>query len=300
MAFDTTSLLSRWRLRSVLDGTETDYPDATGLDLCDQVIVEEITPRIIAKNADYFETHVDVAVTSGRHRYPIPSRAFLGKINSLYMLNASKTGAVLLYFTDQRLIGLQQSGSPTDHVIADNSIVLGSIPSTAGYLRIYYPYRPSQLVATAACMLITGRSGGQLTGTPVGTWTTNDRFDVVSGTSPFELIHASLTASSVTGGVTFTESELDTDRLDDGGTYYVALERQTCFPMVPEEFHRLIAELASCPVLENQGDEGWSNRYNVSHKKLEEIASACIVRKETEHKPQINQWSFMDYFADDA
>lgn len=297
MAFSTTNLLTRWRLKSVLDGTETDWTDAVGLDLCDGVIVEEIVPRIVARNADYYLTYTDIAVTASRHRYPIPSRAFLGKIHSLYFLNTGKTDSDLLTYTDQRLIGLQNTGAPINHMIVDNAIVLGTIPSTAGYLRVYYPYRPSALVATSACMLVTGRSGGQLTGTPVGTWTTNDKFDVVSGTSPFELIHASLTASSVSGGVTFTESELDTDRLDDGETYYVTLERESCFPMVPEEFHRLIADLASCPVLQGAGDEGYRDRYQEAHKRLEEVANACIMRKQTEHKPVLNQFSFMRYFS---
>lgn len=297
MAFNTTSLLSRWRLRSVLDGTETDYTDAVGMDICDQVIRQKIVPKILAVNADYFITYVDIAVSSGRHKYPIPSRAYLGKIHSMYLLNSAKTTYQQLTFTDQRLIGLQQSGSPSNHLITDNAIVLGSIPSTAGYLRLYYPYRPSALVATSACMLVTGRSAGQLTGTPVGTWTTNDKFDVVSGTSPFELIHASLTASSVSGGVTFTESDLDTDRLDDGETYYVTLERESCFPMIPEDMHYALADLASCPVLENQGDEGWASRYKTAMLELNELASACIMRKQTEYKPVLNQFSFMRYFS---
>lgn len=297
MAFNTTSLLSRWRLRSTLDGTETDYTDAVGMDICDQVIRQKIVPKIIAVNADYFLIFVDIAVTSGRYKYPIPSRAYLGKIHSMYFLNSSKTTYQLLTFTDQRLIGLQQSGSPENHMITDNAIVLGNISSTAGYLRLYYPYRPSALVATTACMAVTGRTAGKLEGTPVGTWTTNDKFDVVSGTSPFELIHASLTASSVTGGVTFTESELDTDRLDDGGTYYVTLERESCFPMIPEDMHYVLADLASCPVLENIGDEGWRDRYQTTMLELNDIVSACIMRKQTEFKPVLNQFSFMRYFS---
>lgn len=297
MSFDTTALLSRWRLRSVLDGTETDWTDAIGLDLCDAVTSKKITPRILARNADYYVRYQDIAVTANRHKYPIPSRAYLGKIHSLYLLNSSKTQVDLLPYTDQRLIGLQNTGAPINHMITDNSIVLGTIPSTTGYLRVYYPYRPSLLVATTAVMEVTSRTAGKLNGTPPGAWSTNDTFDVISAGTPFELVNASLTASSVSGGVTFTESDLDTDRIDDGGTYYVTLENQTCFPMMPQEFHWTLAELASCPVLEAVGDEGWRDREAKTNAELEDLVNACIMRKQTEHKPVITPFSTLRYFS---
>ena len=296
MSYDSAGLLTRLRFKSILDGTETNYTDSVLLDICDQVILEEVVPRILARNGDYYLTYKDIAVTVGRHKYPIPQQAMLGKIHSVYMLNSAKTSDLLLPFTDQRLIGLPTSGTPTRHMIVDNMIVLNELPSVTGYLRLYHPYAPSNLVATTSCMAVTGRTAGKLEGTPPGAWDTDDRFDVISATSPYELLHYNLTATSVVTGITLTEADLDTTRLDDDETFYVALNGETCFPMIPREFHYLVADLASCPVLHTQGDDGWDERYKVSHKKLEDMVNALITRKETEHKPVINQFSFMEYF----
>lgn len=297
MSYDTTALLTRVRLYAGLSGDEANYTDAVLLDLCTRALAEEISPKILARNGDYYLTYKDIAVTVGRNKYPIPYRATLGKIHSVYLLSSAKTSDLLLPLTDQRLVGIQTSGSPNRHTIVDNSIVLNELPSVTGYLRLYYPYTPSDLVATTACMVVTSRTAGKLNGTPPAAWTTGDRFDVISGVTPFEMIHSYFTASSVATGVTFTEADLDTDRLDDDCTFYVTLAGESCFPTIPRDLHFVLADLAACPVLHTMGDEGWKDRYATAHKSLDNLVNALIVRKETEHKPTINEFSFLEYFS---
>jgi len=299
MAYSTTSLLARIRTKAALSGQESQFGDAVLLDLSDQVLSEEITTLIRGINEDYYITSKDLAVTVGRNKYPIPSRSAMGRIHSIYLLNAAKDSSLLLKYTDQRIYGVDASGNPEGHTIEDNSIVLHPIPSIAGYLRIYYEYVPSQLVATSACMPITGgQETGILTGTPPGSWTTGNRFDIVSAQSPYELVSSDLTASEVAGGsITFTLADIDSLRLQDGGTYYVTIAGETCFPMIPSQMHYCLADLVACHILERLGDEGFSTSHTTAHNRLVNLANSLITRKKSDQRLFYPQYSALRYFS---
>lgn len=301
MAFTTTELLSRIRARGVLDGTEADYTDAVLLDLADQVIAEQMVPRILATNGDYYLVYRDIAITVGRYRYPIPHRSMFSKIHSVYLLDSTKSTETILYFVDRRNTRLGVSGTPQYHTINDNYLILHDSPTIAGYLRIYFFYSPSVLVLPSSTMVVTGRSAGKLLGTPPtgfsgGEGGGNVPFDIVSASTPFELVSFDLTGTVAADGVTFALSDLDLDRIDDGKSYIVTLAGQTSYPMMPRELHYVLADLVSCPVLHNQGDEGWSERYMDSQKKMIDVIAALFQRKQSETKPMFVNNSLMRYF----
>jgi hypothetical protein len=300
MAYSTTNLLARIRTRSALSGQESQYGDAVLLDLSDQVLSEDITPLIRGNNEDYYITSKDLAVTAGRNKYPIPSRSAMGRIHSVYLLNSAKDSSSLLKYTDQRFYGVDTSGTPEGHTIEDNSLVLHPIPSEAGYLRVYYEYVPSLLVATSACALITGGvETGILTGTMPGTWTTENKFDIVSAQSPFELVSSDLVASEVTAGtITFSLADIDTLRMQDGGSYYVTKAGETCFPMIPSQMHYCLGDLVACHLLEMLGDEGFSSAHSTAHNRLVNLANSLITRKKTDQRLFYPQYSALRYFSD--
>lgn len=301
MTYSTTDLLSRIRLKATLDGSESSYTDSILLDLASQVIVEQILPIILKLNGDYYLTYTDIPLIAGRDAYPIPPRAAFQKVHSIDLLDSAKTYGSSLYYTDYRNIPVTSSGAPYNHIFRDNSIVVSDNPSvSSGYLRVRYPYTPSQLVALSAVTEITGgESTGVLTGVVPATWTTANRYDIVSGQSPFELIHSDLTASSVVSAtsITFALSDLNVNRLSDGGTYFVCLSGETAYPMIPKELHYCLADLAACPVLQLCGDEGWSEFYSEAHSRLTTLLNSLITRKTTESAPWVRTSSILPYFA---
>lgn len=287
--FSTTGLLTRQRLKAGLTSSETDYTAAVLLDIADQQLADIIVPAILNTNGDYYLIYEDYSLTESRRKYPIPSRSFNGRLHSLYWLNTDKDQHRFLGYIDQRDAIIGQDGYPTRHTINDNSIVLYHAPSNSTeYLRVYYHYAPSVLVTEAECMAVTAvnTSTGQLDGTPPGSWSTADTFDIVSSKSPFELINVDLTASAVgSGSVTFTASDLDTNRLASG-SFVVTLAGETCYPMIPQQMHYVLADLAACPILEQVRDDGWSAKKRDALERTQSLIRSIIPRKETELK----QW----------
>lgn len=294
MAFNTTSLLTRIRLKGRLSSSDADYTDANLLDLADQALVSHVYPLVKGTNGDYYLTHEDISLTSGRNNYPIPNRAYQNTIESIHHLNSDKTAKDYIEYGAYRDIDIGLSGTPVKHTIDDDEIHLFATPSVTGeYLRVRYFYTPSALVATTACMLITGGTDtGVLTGNAPSGWSTANSFDIVSGTSPFSLIHADLTASAVSAGVsvTFTLSDLDTNRLGTG-VYYVTLADQTCFPMAPKELHHTLADLTACTVFSHIGDELWQAELTSTLAVLRNQVKSIVPRKHSENKPWVRRYS---------
>ena len=148
-------------------------------------------------------------------------------------------------------------------------------------------------------MLITGGvDTGVLTGVSLAGWTTALKYDIVAGESPFSIIHADLTATAVNAGtsITFTLSDLDTDRLGSG-VYYVTLAGETCFPMIPKECHNVAFDMVIAKIRDETGDEGFKQKYQTNARKLAGLINAIVPRKETETRPNVNKGSLFRHFA---
>ena len=275
------------------------YTDAVILDMLDAVIHTEGVPSILGLKSDYWKTYEDIAVTANRTKYPIPTRSSLNRIFEVEYLNSDKTDKQTLEYKHQRDMDPSSTGEPYAHDLRDDCVLVYPKPSsTTGYIRIHYHYIPSNLVATTACMEITGGvDTGVLTGSAVTGWTTALSYDIVAAESPFSLIHAGLTASAVSAGVsiTFTLTDLDTNRLGTG-TYYVTQAKQTCFPMLPQSLHYTACDLVVARIREETGDEGFGQKMGMSSETLRKQTNAIFPRKETENKPSVHRKSLYRYF----
>jgi hypothetical protein len=299
MGYGSSDVIARVRRDARIDSSDVDYPAAAILDIMDSVIQKRIVPSILGLRADYWLTYADIAITADRQKYPIPDRASLGTIYSVQYLDDDKENKVELEWKWIEDMDPNSSGEPSSHYIQDDTVMVYPIPSSSeGYIRIWYHYEPSNLVEATDCMLITGGvATGVLTGDAPSAWTTALSYDIVSGTSPFALIHSDLTASAVVSGtsITFSTSDIDTTRLATG-TYYVCEAGKTCFPMIPKSLHYTAADLVVAHIKDDTGDEGFAQKIQVAAADLQLQISAMFPRKQTHQKPSVNRNSLYRRF----
>jgi hypothetical protein len=302
MGYGSSDVIARVRRDAHIDSSDVDYPAAVILDIMDSVIQKRIVPSILGLRADYWLTYADIAVTADRQKYPIPDRASLGTIYSVQYLDDNKENKVELEWKWVEDMDPDSSGEPSSHYIQDDTVLVYPIPSSStGYIRIWYHYMPSNLVEATDCMLITGGvATGVLTGDAPSAWGGSDiplSYDIVSGKSPFALIHSDLTASAVVSGtsITFSPSDIDTTRLATG-TYYVCLAGETCFPMCPKSLHYTAVDLVVAHIRDASGDEGFAQKIQLAAADLQLQISTMFPRKQTKQKPSVNRNSLYKRF----
>lgn len=254
-----TELLAAIRRRARLSSSDPDYTDANLLLDADQQLDETLVPLILGARSDYYATTADQAITASQAAYPIPSRAVASVVRQVHVVNSAGELREIEFLPlgDRHLF--PTSGEPRAYTVLDDEVILLPTPSTTtGTLRITYEYQPGLLVASTAVALVTAidTGTGDVTGANVpAAWTTSDTFDFVKGTSPYKLLAAGLTASSVTtgasGDITFTVGDLPS-RLAVGD--YVCLTGEAPMPMIPADLHGTLAMAVAAEVLDQMGD----------------------------------------------
>lgn len=105
-------------------------------------------------------------------------------------------------------------------------------------------------------MEIESITGGLLNGSaPWASEPTSDlKFDIIKGTSPFALVSADLDEVLIVNGtsITFAVADLDTTRVAVGD--WVCLANEACIPQIPLEFHLGLAQAVGAEILGVKGD----------------------------------------------
>jgi hypothetical protein len=143
----------------------------------------------------------------------------------------------------------------------DVIVVLPTPTTTGGYLEIWYYQRANDLVLTEAVGKITAIEAdtpiaGQTTYTVDADLSAYSEFDFLSATSPFvlwaedvEVVSISTTQLIVTSSAVSNDAGTLLPQLND----YICPRLTANIPMVPQEFHPLLAEMGAERVLQALG-----------------------------------------------
>jgi len=222
------------------------------LDFAYDSLLSEFVPVVLETREEYFVYPQDFPINQGQASYFVPSRAMNGVLREVKLVKAD--GSIVdLTRIDLEDVTSSQAGTPNSFYMSGNSVILHPTPLvTQDTLRLYYFIRPSRLVTTAECAVITAIDRNASTATisiPTG-WTTANTFDLVRGRAHFDILALDLTSSSVAGGSITLSSIPDALVVGD----YVTLAEETCFPALPPEGHVALVQSAVTAALESIGD----------------------------------------------
>jgi hypothetical protein len=244
------------------------------------VITQNFERPVVNARSGYWLKSTTVTVTQGRARYPIPDRAAAGGLERVEI--ASSASAAFMPLDEEsgtdtvRWAGQPGNmGFPQRYELRGSQLTLLPAPDSSEYvLRFWFYVRPSKLVPPQS-PTFTGTSSvdsavvdrGRITSiagidsrqvvvnaipfrmrqtSPAAIVTNVDRIDIVHPGGWHEL--ALIAATQTFTGTTITIGGTD-DLGDIQVGDYVRAADETDWPCLPEDFHRLLADLASMTVL---------------------------------------------------
>ena len=259
----TEDLISSAKRRTLAPISQQTFQDPDIISFLNEEMAHTIVPEIMAVREDMWLTHTDVSYSASEPKVRIPERAIGESLKMVFFKDAGGSRHELVKVPTSRLDAFSEpNGDPSGFFLEGSYIHLMPMPANSGTLEIWYYRRPSELVPTTDCGLITvvGTLGANISldvdNNLVGLLT-NANCDIVSGKSPFMSV---ITGADVLA-VTSTNVEfLLTSAQDGAGNTlavlgdYVCLEKTSNIPQIPQEFHAVLAQSVACRILEALGD----------------------------------------------
>jgi hypothetical protein len=198
--------------------------------------------------------------------------------------------------TEEDYIGYSgQTGKPEKFLIEGDEVVLLPTPSESGTARFRYYWKPNLLIATESCAKITAiSSAGGTTTIDVDTdltasLSTGSEVDFLSAQSPYMLwaFEVALTA------ISSTQMQMATADIDNAaGTVepqvgdYICPTGYANIPMLPYEFHPVLAQMIAVRQLAGIGD---LNKWNAAKAELKEmrIEAMNFIKNRVETSPRV-------------
>lgn len=265
MGWTTAMLEARARLYAgEADAGSGGLTSAEVLQLADDELQSYCFPRLLKARGEYSVTYSDTTLTSGTAAYTVPARAYLGQLRDVLFVSTSGTVRSLALIQPEEIghgfAATTTASEPSGFYMRGKSVVLWPTPSaSAGTLRLMYVRKPSTLVATSACALVSGvtPSGANSncaasTGVP-GTWASTEVTDISDPARTEEPLYVDVSATSVnTGTDTWVYVTANASALAVG--HYVSLDGETCVPHLPEPLLPWLAMRTATAILEARGD----------------------------------------------
>lgn len=260
MTWTASDLLTNVKLRGLFPSTFT-LEDTELLRIADGELQTLLYPQVIRTAEEYYVTYEDVPIVSGTSLYRIPTRAMLGRLRHLTLLAPDGNEYQIPQVPPERVTNYQtwnQSGFDPRLVFAmrGDRVFLSPVPDSgvSGYsLRMYFFRRPSRLVAevslSASQITAINTSSGLVSFSPAQIWTTANRFDFVQANPQFDVLAYGQTASSLSGGATFSSLP---DDLAVGD--WICLQGESPIVQLPELFHPLLESAVVIRCLVMLGD----------------------------------------------
>lgn len=255
---DDAALIKAVRLAARIADTHPDYTDdRIRQELSDALRTVFAEPIKSAGNG-YGQQLLETTIVSGREVYRIPPRSMVG---GLVTVEAREPGGEIrqMQETTQREHAEQNQDPGDPYGFVDNADQLRLVPrpSSAGWtLRQWYKLRPSLVVENQSLGVITQITPTiKINGTPddqINNITLNDgeKVDIIAPDGSHEL-HLVETPAVYTLDVTFPAGT-DLTRIEVGDLLRAA--DQSEFPtMLPQEFHRTLADAAAVVILVDMG-----------------------------------------------
>ena len=224
----------------------------------------KMVPDTITLREDFFLKSVRLPVAAGLTKYTMPERAIGNVLKDIFYLDSGNNR-----YPTQR-ININQiptnnlsSIYPAQFYIEADQVVIAPTPQAAGgTVQLWYYQRPNELVLESACGQITAvdydtPTTGQVTYTVNADISSYEVVDFQSGYSPFQLTNIDVPVVSATNSTIVVDMEDVAGQVT--GTYlpqvgdWICNEQTAPIPMVPQEFHPLLAEMSAARVVQALG-----------------------------------------------
>lgn len=258
----------------VTAGTLPDYTDAVLYDEMNTALHTTFEDVVASARSGYWCKPVFLTTANGRPKYRIPARAVVGGLEKVEIAMSSTADYVPLpACTEEQAADYERNaanlGSPQAYVVRGDQIVILPTPNASLPLRLWYYIRPSRLVAPQSGALVTSR--GRITS--INTSTRVIIVDVLpldqetvgnpplSGNiTPCDIVHkdgwhelsmVNITISNYAGTTLTVAGTESMDEVELGD--YLRFAEQTDWPCLPDDFHRMLADVTSAAVLVQLG-----------------------------------------------
>lgn len=297
MAFLVEDLIESVKDRSFAPISQSTFQDADILRILNEELSLGLVSKIQKQREDFFITRSSTALVGGKDHYLIPKRAVGNALKALFI---NDTGGNLRLLTRREIDRIAEytttPGESSEFYFEGDQIVLVHPPATGGTSSLLFVYsrRPNKLVLTDTCAQIV--SVASLSGTTTFTVDTDltatlsigDTVDFLRQDSPFALWAEEVAITAITASTiaVLTTGVDDVDgSVEPGADDYICPAGFSNIPMIPEEFHPVLAEMGACRMLRSMGD---LNKFQTSAAILNQMMSEALdlIKNRAESSPQ--------------
>jgi len=278
MGYTTAELLNKVKLWAAVPTGQPAFTDAEMLQIMTDEMYSNIVPFIMSMQEEYFIKYKDHTIVAGTNEYSIPTKAMGNILRDVIIVDGDN-------FIEVGRISLSAMGKhQTGMYINGNNIYLMNPSDYAGKtLRMYYYYRPNELVTTAnttnPVRASSSVSGNVVTlGTMPTTWTNSTKLDLIKHKPPFTIYSDEVTGTI--SGLTITFSSLPSD-FEAGD--YVCTTNYSPVANIPLECQNLLCQACVLKMMEALSDSAGlklvTTKYNEMKMNVEKLITPRITGK---------------------
>ena len=291
-AYTTTRLLTAIERQSFAPANQSTFSNTDILELAGEVTKTMILPAIMGVREEFYLDYYDYSITSGTAAYAIPERSIGASIREIQLVGADGGISNLprISIDSLHLMG-DVTGSPQAFYLRGNDVVLFPTPNTtSGTLRMYFPMRPGELVATTSTAIIatidTSTKIVTVTSIP-STWTTGNIFDLIQRNGSHVYLDTDLTSTLISGSSITLPSLPSTLAVGD----YISLAGESSLVQMPPDFQPILATLTAAEMLLAMNQPKGEKLYAKGMKQLEAAQAALTPRVVGEQELILPDWS---------
>jgi hypothetical protein len=276
LRFLTEDLVTSVKRRSLVPVSQTTFEDSDIIALANEELGITIVPDIQSVREDLFLAVKEIDVTNLQTDYRLPERAIGSALKTLLYGTDTTSTWELPRIALSRTQDSITSGNPDSFYLKGDYITLSPTPNSGGILQMWYYRRPSEMVPTTEVATITAIAdlGATLSLTVntdlTGVLSTTVTADIFSNVSPSVIKLMDLPIVSVSAS-TIVITLADSNDFVVGDQ--IALSKTINTPLVPVEFHAVLAQAVACRLLEALGD---LNKLQSGMAKLGEMRSQVL------------------------
>lgn len=254
--YDTDYIIAQVKRRGSLPTSQNLFTDAKLVLMIDDELKTRIVPFLMSFHDNWFVTHTTYSGDSSTTTFAIPSDAVGQKLKdvTIFVGTDIKYGNVPLL--EYRNLQYANYG----YYIEGTNIIFypaTKTPSTGDTINLSYYKRVSNIVATSEARAISAIATADVDSatTLPATFVTNAEVQIVSKSSPFNIVWTG-TISSVTGNTVTLSSSPTSAVVGD----WLCLAGETVFPQIPIECMPLLCQAVVIRCMESMNDrEGMQN-----------------------------------------
>lgn len=297
MAYLIEDLITSVKDRSFVPISQTTFQDADILRILNEELSLKLTADLVRAREDFFLARKTYAIQASEDRYLVPKRSIGNTVKGVFYVDtAGNTSYPLPRIDVDRIAEFSPSGgNPERFYFEGDELVVLPKPLTAiGSLMVSFARKPNTLVLTSSVTKITATS---TSGTDAvftvdtdltSTVSVGSQVDFLRAESPFCLWASEISVSAVTStSITVALSsvaDVDGSTIEPGVGDYISLTGEANIPMIPIEFHPILAEMACVRMLRSMGD---LKKWQASKAELEQMRQEALglIRQRAESAP---------------